>query len=76
MTRPIRVAAELDPVDADSCAAVLDVCAARVVDVADVPLDKERKTLGEGCIEGREVPFELNAVGPGATHQELLASRP
>jgi hypothetical protein len=69
----IGIAAQLHPGDAVRCAAVLGDRVARVVDVVDVPLDEERKAVGQRGIEGDQVPCELDAVGTGATHRQRLA---
>ena len=72
----VRVAADLDPVDADGGDAVLDERVARVVGVGDVPLDEERQTLAERGVVGHEVPVELHSVGTCATHRQRLVPGP
>jgi hypothetical protein len=70
----ILVAGHLDPSDTNDGTSVLDVFAARVFHVLDVPLDEEGETLRQGRVEGYQVPCELDAVGTRSAHAERLAA--
>ena len=74
--QPLRITADLDPLDADGGDAVLDAGAARVVGVVDVPLDEERQTVGQGRVVGHEMPVEFHPVRPRAAHRQRLVAGP
>jgi hypothetical protein len=47
----VLITSDLNPADADRSATVLDVFAAGVIGVVDVPVDEEGKAIGHGGVE-------------------------